>query len=81
MCPETRNLVNGQCVVARKRRKVISVTTQEDKQEIADLKQLNTELTRNIQRCRDLLADCRAKLAANGNLPETSATEGEADAR
>jgi hypothetical protein len=45
------------------------VSKQTDKQEVADLRRLNAELTRNIQRCRDLLADCREKLAANGNLP------------
>jgi hypothetical protein len=46
------------------------MTDQQDKQETAELKQLNAELTRSLARCRKLLFDCRSQLAANCNMPE-----------
>ena len=46
------------------------MSEQEDKQEIAELEQLDRELTRSLQRCRKLLFDCRSQLAANTNMPE-----------
>ena len=43
------------------------VSDQHDKQEIANLERINAQLTRGLERCRFLLADCRSKLAANSN--------------
>lgn len=46
------------------------MSNQRDKQEIAQLEELNAELTRSLVRCRKLLFDCRSHLAANSNIPE-----------
>ena len=54
------------------------MSDQQDNQETAHLAELNAELTRSLKRCRVLLEDCRAKLAANSNEPE-SANEDEDD--
>jgi hypothetical protein len=43
------------------------VSNQDDKQEIAELSELNQELTAGIKRCRTILNDCRERLAANSN--------------
>lgn len=43
---------------------------QQDKQENAELQQLNAQLTQSLARCRKLLFDCRSQLAANTNMPE-----------
>jgi hypothetical protein len=43
--------------------------------EIAELKQMNSRLDESLRRCRALLADCKSKLAANSNEPETSAPD------
>jgi len=43
------------------------VTHPEDKQDIAELDELNHQLSASIDRCRFLLDDCRSKLAANAN--------------
>ena len=43
------------------------VSDQQDKQEIAQLERVNSELTDSLERCRALLRDCRTKLAANSN--------------
>jgi hypothetical protein len=45
------------------------VSKQDDQKEIAQLEQLNDELTESLERCRGLLFECRSKLAANGNEP------------
>jgi hypothetical protein len=59
-----------------------SVSAQQDKQDIAHLKQVNAELTASLQRCRELLLDCRSKLAANSNHEQLSGYEGsQAEAR
>jgi hypothetical protein len=42
----------------------------EDENEIARLKELNSELENSIKRCRAILNDCRKRLAANTNAPE-----------
>lgn len=39
----------------------------EGKAEIAELERLNAQLSETLDRCRRILADCRSKLAANGN--------------
>lgn len=44
---------------------------QPDNQELAHLRKVNSELTASLKRCRVLLDDCRSKLAANSNEPET----------
>jgi hypothetical protein len=41
----------------------------QDNQEIARLGRVSAELTRSLGRCRELVEDCRAKLAANSNEP------------
>ena len=46
-----------------------TVSDQQDNQETAHLQQVNRDLTRSLHRCRKLVDDCRAKLAANSNEP------------
>jgi len=46
------------------------VSDHEQEQNVAELQQLNSELTRSLERCRRLLFDCRSQLAANVNMPE-----------
>lgn len=48
------------------------MSDQQDNPELAHLAKVNAELTRSLKRCRVLLEDCRAKLAANSNEPETA---------
>ena len=43
----------------------------EDENEIARLRELNSELGDSIKRCRTILSDCRKRLAANTNAPES----------
>lgn len=43
------------------------MSNQKDEQEIAHLERLNASLSQSLQRCRDLLKDCRSRLAANSN--------------
>jgi len=43
------------------------VTDDEDKQKIAHLEQVNEQLEGSLGRCREMLNDYRAKLAANAN--------------
>jgi hypothetical protein len=57
-------------LAAKANHSFFSMTDQQDKQETAELKQLNAELTRSLARCRKLLFDCRSQLAANCNMPE-----------
>lgn len=45
------------------------MSDQQDNPETARLKQVNAELSRSLGRCRELVDDCRAKLAANSNEP------------
>lgn len=40
---------------------------QDDKQKIAELRDLNEKLTASLVRCRTILNDCRERLAANSN--------------
>jgi hypothetical protein len=47
-----------------------TMSDQQDNQEIAHLNRVNSELTASLKRCRVLLDDCRAKLAANSNEPD-----------
>ena len=42
---------------------------QREKQIAVELEQLDTELTRSLERCRRLLFDFRSELAANSNMP------------
>ena len=46
-----------------------TVSDQQDNSEIAHLQEVNAELTRSLERCRELVDDCRHKLAANSNEP------------
>ena len=43
------------------------MTDPEHRQDIAQLDELNDQLSASIDRCRFLLDDCRSKLAANSN--------------
>jgi hypothetical protein len=52
---------------------------QQDSEEINHLSEVNAELTRSLKRCRVLLEDCRAKLAANSNDPESANEDEESD--
>jgi hypothetical protein len=45
------------------------VSDQQDSEEITQLRRVNADLIRGLKRCRVLLEDCRAKLAANSNDP------------
>ena len=45
------------------------MSDQQDSEETAQLRRVNADLTRSLKRCRVLLDDCRAKLAANSNEP------------
>ena len=51
----------------------------QDTEEINHLSEVNAELTRSLKRCRVLLEDCRAKLAANSNDPESANEDEESD--
>jgi len=44
----------------------------QDNQEAVHLAQVNAELRQSLRRCRVLLDDCRARLAANSNEPESA---------
>jgi hypothetical protein len=49
----------------------------------AELERVNAELRQSLEKCRELLADCRSKLAANGNEPgrlNDTGGDGEAEA-
>jgi hypothetical protein len=54
------------------------MSDQQDNQELAALAKVNAELRQSLKRCRVLLDDCRSKLAANSNEPE-SANDGASD--
>jgi hypothetical protein len=45
------------------------VSDQQDSEETAQLRRINADLMRSLKRCRVLLDECRAKLAANSNEP------------
>lgn len=49
------------------------VSEHEDKKEAAHLEQLNAELTDSLARCRELLSDCRSKLAVSSDEPDDEA--------
>ena len=49
----------------------VSEVSTEDENEIARLRELNSELGDSIKRCRTILSDCRKRLAANTNAPES----------
>jgi hypothetical protein len=39
--------------------------------ERADLEQVNAELQKSLENCRELLAECRSRLAANSDHQES----------
>jgi hypothetical protein len=43
------------------------VSKQTNSDDRADLMRTNAELSASLQRCRQLLEECRSKLVANGN--------------
>jgi hypothetical protein len=55
------------------------MSDQQDIQEIARLKKVNADLSRSLERCHELVDDCRAKLAANSNEPFLFANDDEAE--
>ncbi len=55
------------------------MSDQQDSEEINHLSEVNAELTRSLKRCRLLLEDCRAKLAANSNDPESANEDEKSD--
>jgi hypothetical protein len=55
------------------------MSDQQDSVAINHLSEVNAELTRSLKRCRVLLEDCRAKLAANSNDPESANEDEESD--
>jgi hypothetical protein len=57
-------------ILATEANETFPTLNQSEKQENAELEQLNSELARSLNRCRKLLFDCRSQLAANCNMPE-----------
>ena len=57
----------------------MNVSDQPETEERADLARMNEQLKASLARCRFMLADARAKLAANSNEqePEAAAEDGE----
>lgn len=49
----------------------------ENENEVARLRELNSELESSIKRCRVILNDCRKRLAANTNAPESPESDEE----
>lgn len=47
----------------------MSVPPQDEKQKLENLERVNAELTASLAKCRGLVVDCQAKLAANSNEP------------
>ena len=45
------------------------MSDQQDNEEVARLTKVNAELSRSLGKCRKLVDECRAKLAANSNEP------------
>jgi hypothetical protein len=45
------------------------MASKQDRTRSADLERANAELTASLESCRQLLAECRSKLAANANDP------------
>ena len=43
---------------------------EEERPTAAELEQVNAVLKSSLGKCRELLTDCRTKLAANGNEPD-----------
>lgn len=41
------------------------MTRQEDARQLAELEQANAKLEQSLEHCRELLSECRSKLAAN----------------
>jgi len=50
----------------------IPMQIQDDKQEIVRLERINDELSESLEQCWHLLEECRSKLAANANEPDTN---------
>lgn len=57
------------------------MTYQLDNKEIADLRRVNADLTRSLERCREIVSDCRNKLAANANEDESRGGDDEFEDR
>jgi hypothetical protein len=55
------------------------VSDQQDNSETVRLKKVNEDLTRSLRRCRELVDDCRHKLAANSNEPMLSDNDDDED--
>ena len=53
------------------------MSDQQHTQEIARLKKVNADLSRSLERCHELVDECRAKLAANSNEPFMFANDDE----
>lgn len=53
------------------------MSDQEQEKEVARLSQLNEELKRSLQRCRNMLRDYEVRLTANSNHRITSAEQQE----
>lgn len=41
----------------------------DDREKVVNLERMNAELRTSLKRCRDLLVECRSRLAANDDLP------------
>jgi hypothetical protein len=50
-----------------------------DRRSGADLERVNAELRQSLEHCRELLAECRTKLASNGDEPGAADPTVEAD--
>jgi hypothetical protein len=56
------------------------VSEQQNRQEFAELEQVNAELTRSLKRCHTMVDDYRSKFA-NSNNPEAANEDGEQEHR
>ena len=54
------------------------VPKKQDETKIAELEQLNAQLSSSLKRCRQILAECHSRLASNNNAPDKP-DEGQAE--
>jgi hypothetical protein len=55
------------------------MSDQQDNEQMSHLREVNAELRQSLKRCRSLLDDCRSKLAANSNEPQSANDEEDED--
>lgn len=48
------------------------MTRKEDARQMAELEEANVSLKQSLEHCRELLSECRSKLAANSDVKPAS---------